>query len=81
MTPTILALTVLVLVTLDLIFDLQLFGVSLALAFMTMALIDFAGINMLYWQWCIAFVTIMSFFVYVTRRFVQVNDNDDINKY
>ena len=81
MTPTILALIVLGLVVADFVFDLQLFGFSVALTFLVTGLLDFAGVEMVYWQWTILFVALTSFFVFITRYFVKKNDNEDINKY
>ena len=81
MTPTILALIVLGLVVADFVFDLQLFGFSIALTFLVTGLLDFAGVTLAYWEWTILFVALTFLFVFVTRHFVKNNDNEDINKY
>ena len=81
MTPTILALIVLGLVVLDIVLDLQLFGLSIALTFLTSGLLTFAGVEMLYWQWTILFVILTGFFAWITRFLIKKTDTSDINKY
>lgn len=81
MTPTVLLSIVLVLVVADFVLDLQLFGFSVALSFLVIAILRFYEVTLDTWVWTILFVGLTAFFVAITRQFVKKTDNEDINKY
>ena len=81
MTPAILALIVLGLVVVDIVFNLLLFGTSVALAVLVTGIMTFYGMTFEYWQWSIIFVVLTVIFILLTRLFVKKNDYKDINHY
>lgn len=81
MTPAFLLSIVLVLIILDFVFDLQLFGVSIAASFFVIAILQFYEVTLDNWVWTVLFAVITVFFAVITRVFVKKTDNEDINKY
>ena len=81
MSPLIIAGLALVIVALDLIIDLQLYGVSVALSLLIVAVLTSLGLEMDDWQLVSVFTLTTVSSIFLTRKFVKKMDNDDINKY
>lgn len=81
MSPLILAIIVLGLVVLDIVVDLQLFGVSIAISLLTMSLLDMLGMTLSEPVWAISFTALTVTSIALTRKYVRSKDNSDINKY
>lgn len=81
MSPLIIAAIALCIVAVDLVIDLQLYGMSVALSLLFISFLTSMGLEMNDWQMVSVFSITTAIAVFVTRKFIKKHDNDDINKY
>ena len=82
MTPQILAVLVVVIIALDFIIDLQLYGVSVGASLSVIAALEYFGVGLEVWQMAALFAVLVAITAFGTRKLIKTTDKtEDINKY